>query len=138
MADNDTAFYTIVIVIALVILIGVLVFLAMQIEDSQEEKAFPPIQSGCPDYWDQNGTICDIPPYGTDHPNTGQIRDGGTLLLSSSNTPGLDLTSNPVSIDMASGAWSSTKTSICGKKDWANTYGLEWDGVSNYNNCNNK
>lgn len=138
MADNDRTFYTLVVVIALVILIGVLIFLAMQIDDSKQEKAFPPVQSDCPDYWNKVGTSCYIPVDGSNHPNTGTIRDGGSLLLTPTNTPGLNYSSIPLSIDMAATGWSSTSTSICGKKQWANTYGIEWDGVSNYNDCNKK
>ena len=90
MADNDRTFYTLVVVIALVILIGVLIFLAMQIDDSKQEKAFPPVQSDCPDYWNKVGTSCYIPVDGSNHPNTGTIRDGGSLLLTPTNTPGLN------------------------------------------------
>ena len=135
--SNDTSFYTIVVVIALIVLIVVLVFLALQIQDAKDEKPFPPTQSTCPDYWDTNGTLCNVPPFGSEHPNMGSIRDSqGNLLLSTNNTSGLNLMDNPISIDMSDELWTSGGTALCSKKQWTNTYGIEWDGVSNYNGCN--
>jgi hypothetical protein len=133
MADKDTSFYSIVVIMAVIILIVALVFIALQIEDNVDNKSYPPVQTKCPDYWDSYGTNCKIPPFGSEHPNTGSIREGENLILDPSNTPGLDFGDD--SIDMADSGWSSDTTSLCGKKKWANLYNIEWDGVSNYNDC---
>ena len=130
---RDSSFYTIVVIVALVLLIIVLVFLALQIQDRKDEKPYPPVQTTCPDYWDTAGMKCVIPPFGSNHPNTGSIRDGSSLLLDTNNTPGINMTEETIAMDDT--RWTSDNTEICSKKNWAKVYGIEWDGVSNYNSC---
>lgn len=120
-------FYFIVLSIATVILILILVILGVLMSYTKNNKLiYPPSYSTCPDYWENKAdNTCNIPsninkPTGT-YENT-------------TSTPGFT-TGN---IDFKSGAWntlySSTKKE-CALKKWSNKYNVEWDGISNYNDC---
>lgn len=132
--STDSTFYTMVVVIALIVLIVALVFLALQIQDNNDQKPFPPVQTTCPDYWDTiNSNTCGIPPYGQNHPNEGSIYTGSEIVLDENNTPGINMSDGIIRMDDE--RWVTDNTSICSKKNWARAFGIEWDGVTNYNNC---
>jgi len=130
-------FYTIVLIIAVVLLILVLTFLAIKMSTAkyynQTNVAFPPVMSTCPDYWKVDGSYCIVPDNGKT--NTGSIYNNtGNSVLSSVNTYGYDITRN--GFDAYDTKWGmSGKSSVCQQKDWAGKYNIIWDGVSNYNNC---
>jgi hypothetical protein len=75
--------------------------------------------------------------------NTGSIYNGNnTLLINNGNTFGFttgnSITGNSISayVDFNDKSWSSLGLSrVCQKQKWANMYGIQWDGVSNYNSC---
>jgi len=124
---------------------------------------FPPTQNACPDYWDvgSNPNNCGIPIKSPK--NIGQIAiNNGSVDKSSANnigmcpsntsnsfgcgsSSGLNLTDrNPdsnfqyVSLNNNSGAWGNLYPGLserCAQRKWANTMGITWDGVTNYNGC---
>jgi len=54
------------------------------------------------------------------------------LAIKEETTPGL----TGSVIQFSDNGWTAGgKSSICTQKSWANTYGVVWDGVSNYNGC---
>ena len=131
-------FYGIVLSIAIVLLILILTYVGLTMQNTSNSKiVFPPVEAKCPDYWDFNGNACVIPAVGS--VNLGSIYDTtGSLILNDINTYGM--TGNSVSsnsyIDFTTPAWSSQGLSgVCQKQKWASIYGIQWDGVSNYNSC---
>jgi hypothetical protein len=69
----------------------------------------------------------------------GSVYDvNGTILLNDVTTYGLtgnSLVGNSY-IDFTNPAWNSQGLSgVCQKQKWASLYGIQWDGVSNYNSC---
>jgi hypothetical protein len=82
---------------------------------------YPPNIATCPDYWklDLSGN-CLVP-------NESGINRGNINL--NINKPGYNTTNK--SIDFKIPYW----VNPCDKKKWANMYGIEWEGISNYNGC---
>lgn len=130
---KDTSFYSIVVLIAVIILMLTLIWLGIEISKKKEDADFPPNSSTCPDYWGQTGNECQIPL--TRHPNNKGLMNetGDGLLINSSNTPGMDEGLN--TIDMESPDWKANGSDICAKRKWANEYGIVWDGITNFNKC---
>jgi hypothetical protein len=137
-------FYSIVLIIALIILIISLITSAMYLQGIAKSTPFPPNNGACPDYWSVvsgsgsgGGTYCSIPSSdGNGGINVGSIYNStGESTLTASTTPGLS--SDGTSIDFNNPAWATVyrTTGICGKKSWANKLGITWDGTSNYNQC---
>lgn len=130
-------FYTIVLIIAVVLLILILTFVGIKMAtakyNNQTNVAFPPVMSTCPDYWKVDGSYCVIPQNGKT--NTGKIYDLlGNSILSSNDTYGY--VSGNSYINFNDTKWGLLgKSSICQQKDWTGKYNIIWDGVSNYNNC---
>lgn len=136
-------FYVIVITIAIVLLILALTYIGVfLIGDDTTQVTFPPHSNQCPDYWEVNGDgSCEIQKNGI---NLGTKLDGsgertytdklefvvnkgdgtvdGTYPFQPTNT------ASPENIDFQDKA-------ICEKKQWANRFGVVWDGVTNYNKC---
>jgi hypothetical protein len=130
-------FYIIVLTIAAVLLILILTYVGLTINSVKASaQAFPPTSATCPDYWDVSRTdasLCVIPNVG--FKNAGSIYDNtGSLALKPKTTFGYD--SRGKTIDFTNAAWDGTGvTTLCAKKQWANNYGIVWDGVSNTNSC---
>lgn len=110
------SFYIIVVVVAIVSLILCLVMVGITLQSQQGNKpVFPKLQNVCPDGWKVTSTDCTLP-------------TGATLTAASMG-------------DFSANVWDAgfkRKTadpSICDKKKWAVTNGIQWDGVSNYNQC---
>ena len=131
-------FYGIVLTIAIVLLILILTYVGLTMQNTTNNKVvFPPVEAKCPDYWDYNGNACVIPTVGS--VNVGSIYDvNGLILLNNDTTYGLtgnSLMGNSY-IDFTNPAWNSQGLSgVCQKQKWASLYGIQWDGVSNYNSC---
>lgn len=124
-------FHMIVLAVAVIILILILTYIGLKIKNTRGVISFPPQANSCPDYWQMSDSSACIIPSATTGINLGTLRSNTTAL---SSTPGYDSTNNVV--DFNSTLWSSRgKTSVCAKRQWANTYGVMWDGVSNYNSC---
>jgi|UniRef100_A0A6C0H1V6 hypothetical protein len=141
-------FYTIVLAIAVILLIIVLTYIGVVMSNNNAKKGvYPPQSSTCPDYWALGDASMCLIPADKSSRNAGTIskdaagnvittlydKDNG-LLLNESNTTGF----NPIkkAVNFGHAKWGSTGVStICAQKTWANTFGIVWDGVSNYNDC---
>jgi len=127
-------FYNIVLITAVVILILTLTYIGVRMMYKKDTATFPPVVAGCPDYWIQNADqSCQIPnggPMGHKNvPNSPITRD-------TTRIPGLYQDNNGnLSIDFNDPNWGIMpgKSTTCAKQDWANQYGIVWDGVTNYN-----
>ena len=134
-------FYWIVILIALLALIGILTYIGILMTYYRyKDTTYPPVAASCPDLWmvsPTNPNICRIPTYSDKAINVGSTyvpalpdsNDPPNFQLNESNTHGINMTTKD--IDFTGSHWAST----CTKQSWANTYGLVWDGVTNFNGC---
>jgi hypothetical protein len=123
-------YYTIVLIIATIILISALVVVGISLTSGQNKKAFPEYQYICPDYWNANGTRCYPSSFGVNIPSP----DKFTGNVPSIQHTGISLSSDKKAIeiiDTNDGNWSG----LCDKSSWARTNGIFWDGVSNSNQC---
>jgi len=133
-----------VLVVAAIILILIFSTVGILTKYSTSDKAYPPIENTCPDYWgvDANGN-CIIPPTYTSL-NVGHIYSATSpypinltndrLVTEKIYTPGYD--SANANINFNDALWGSIgKTPLCAKKDWSTKNEIAWDGVSNYNSC---
>ena len=150
-------FYTVVVVVAVIMLILVLTYVGLMIAERNVGTSlveYPPIANSCPDNWiaktltdnDGNESIyCEVPSINMK--NKGTILEPSTTNSNMTNaqitygyneTLFTDVSSNPVGvIDFNDPLWLSTgKTSVCAKKDWCDTFDIIWDGVTNYSKCN--
>ena len=122
-------FYLIVGSIAIIILILVLLFVGIKMignKTATGNNLFPPMYSSCPDYWTVYNGQCKIPDSGAK--NIGSLRAANY-----STIPGYKAQTG--TIDFNDTAWAATGTAICSQKKWANSNGISWDGVTNYNGC---
>ena len=129
-------FYTIVLSIATIVLIVLLTYIGIQLsKPSITVPVFPPTYNSCPDFWQVQGNACLIP--SSVGKNIGSIYDNKngmvSLQLNQSNTNGIS--SDNKGIDFDSPNWGTGKSLICAQQKWANTYGILFDGISNYNGC---
>jgi len=135
-------YYTIVLSVAVIVLIILLTYVGILMQKKQgSSQPFPPIKNTCPDKWtskikkDEDGddtVLCEIPgPNGT---NIGTMLDN----INSDNTPGYAVSDaeTPATIDFNHDGWSAQGTNAdCARKNWANKFGVVWDGITNYNMC---
>jgi len=129
-------FHVIVLTVAIIILIIVLTVIGILMTQKTNSIAYPPAYNSCPDYWSvtTDGSSCIIPTAASSL-NTGSMyNQAGTLVPGIISTPGYsyDTVNNQAIIDFNNSGW----TGVCSMQTWANTYGIVWDGVSNYNSCN--
>lgn len=132
-------FYFVVIVVALLLLIIMLTYVGMRMVSSGQsgnvDSVFPPVKNTCPDLWESdvigNIVYCEIP--SSTGNNRGSLYNvDGTLMTDGIH--GMSVMGN--SINFADDGWSSTGLSgDCAKQTWANSKGILWDGISNYNQC---
>jgi len=121
------SFYTIVVIIAIIILIIALTTVGLLLGRLNTSKTFPPSASDCPDYWVNINGSCTIPS------GTAQV-NAPTTVPTNTDTYGLSLSSD--SIKFTDAGWKNQGISeLCAKKKWANKYNVLWSGVSNYNSC---
>lgn len=118
-----------VIVVAVVIFIIIMTLIGILIQTANAQGGtYPPILNPCPDGWMVDGSSnCIIP----SNINLGNVSDFST-------TAGYFV--NPYSgnqeINFADAGWTVNGiTTQCNKKLWANTNGIVWDTISNYNQC---
>jgi hypothetical protein len=128
-------FYIIVSSILVIFLILILTYYGIVLQNKiKGNTAYPPQPPAqCPDYWTlaDDGT-CNIPVIGSK--NSGTIYNGNTIVLSSSNTFGLNSTNTK--IDFNNSSWSAGATgAVCKQSNWSKKYNIMWDGVTNYNGC---
>ena len=113
------SFYSIVLIVAFIILLLTLVAVGIMLQNQDKNKAFPTQMSPCPDGWGVSDTGACVQP------------DNGINMGNSIDT------SSEKSIWVADGTDYKPKESatVCDKKAWANENKVYWDGVSNYNSC---
>ena len=125
-------FYMIVIIVAIIALICVLTYVGIVMSKGESTEVYPPHSTTCPDYWEINeDKKCKIPKDG--EKNTGSMYESGLLADSVKTTIGFDESQSV--IDFSHEDWKASGDPICAKHNWANTHGIVWDGISNYNDC---
>jgi hypothetical protein len=135
------SFYLIVIAVATLALILLLTYVGLLMTYYKDkDTTYPPVAASCPDLWkvsENNNNKCVIPPYGIrdggkrkKHPNVGNIyyMPG----LTPSNTKGV---SRDGTIDFSHPGGGKSGNTVCAKQVWANSRGIVWDGITNYNAC---
>ncbi len=119
------SFYVIVLSISLIILILLLTLVGVTLSKSTNAQKFPPVTSGCPDYWTMDSSNnCIIPT---------SEKNKGSHTFTSSNTPGYEGTT----INFYDPGWNSSgpMTQPCNYRTWALANNIIWGGVSNSNQC---
>lgn len=114
------SFYQFILLIASIMFIIVLgFFIILYWFNPPIPGLYPPNMATCPDYWimDLSGN-CKVP----------NVTNRGNIDINI-NKPGYNNKYN--SIDFKIPYW----VNPCDKKKWANMYGIEWEGISNYNGC---
>ena len=124
-------FYNIVLIIAVVILILTLTYIGIQMRNKVKNGVYPPMVAACPDYWEQTSSSDSL---GCIIPKPSQKNSGKIVTPSTSTVPGYYKDSNGNDcINFNDPAWKTRGNSTCAKQTWANTNGIVWDGVTNYN-----
>lgn len=130
-------FYLIVVLIAILFFSLIVVYLNYNISNALTSSVYPPVKNACPDFWSADASgRCIVPSITVPDGNWGTFTSAQAL---SSNTP-LTYGYMPASanqgvevIDFNNRQWGNLgATSLCQQKQWANNYGIMWDGVSNY------
>lgn len=136
-------FYVIVLSVAIVLLIVILTYvgIVMTYYKSNSAKVYPPVANTCPDYWkvssDGSGCIIPIDAYSKNYSlklmddiHNGVVPNNAfSVIWSETDMSMIRLD------DTKLGTYNGATNKNCGHKNWANYYNIEWDGVSNYNNC---
>jgi hypothetical protein len=124
-------YYTIVLVIAVVLLIIALTIVGMTIT-ANKKQAFPDFKNTCPDYWTlSDGNICTPPEDNINLPLPAKFSGGEKSAVKHA---GVHLDSHNTYIqymDVGTTNWSG----LCDKSHWSKMTGILWDGVSNTNSC---
>lgn len=123
-------FYTIVVLIAIVLLVLGLTIIGMTLAKRNSTNPFPEYQTSCPDFWTLNDKgLCVPSPLNTPSPSKYyklvDIKHNGIVF------DNIAKPANIVSLDPSENSWTST----CDKTKWATNNGILWDGISNYNGC---
>ena len=114
------SFYSIVLIVAFIILLLTLVAVGIMLQNQDKNKAFPTQMSPCPDGWG--------------------VSDSGYCVQPDT---GSNIGTNPINVGATNAIWDTDGTdfkpkesaTVCDKKAWANENKVHWDGVSNYNSC---
>lgn len=125
------SFYSIVLIVAFIILLLTLVAVGIMLQNQDKNKAFPTQMSPCPDGWGVSDTGACVQPVGS---NTIDLTDredksndiDKTNWITANDADDKPISGNFIPLDSAT---------VCDKKAWANKYNVNWDGVSNYNSC---
>lgn len=127
-------YYTIVVIIAIILLITILTITGVLITSNMNNKPFPDYINNCPDYWkmttDNNNSICYPPESGINIPDNSNFLGSNPSIVHS----GVNLNEKKdrvISIELDNSKW----IDICDKNNWAKQNGVLWDGISNYNLC---
>lgn len=128
------SFYQTVLLVAVILLILALVGLGILLQNQDSGKVFPPNQSTCPDGWGVSVSVsgelfCTMDISGK---NNGDLSFNELITTDYSNNyieKTVQKITNKVDIKF------KPEVLVCDKRKWANTHGVIWDGVSNYNQC---
>jgi hypothetical protein len=130
-------YYTIVLIIAIILLVGSLSVIGVMMTSSSNKKAFPDFQNICPDYWTLNTTnnipICTPPKSGINIPKSVTFAGVKPTIEHAGVSIGKNDKNEQIvtQLDLSTSKW----TSVCDKSSWANRNGIIWDGVSNNSDC---
>ena len=107
----------------------------MLITKARESTVYPPGALNCPDYWVESTNAAGDILCMADMSNRTNVGDlsGNDATLNFSED-GWDVSGGVLdygSDDLSFPGYSIT----CKRRKWANTYGVQWDGISNYNGC---
>ena len=121
------SFYSMVLVIAFILLLLALIAIGIMLQKQGDKVAFPSQKSPCPDGWGvKEDGHCQAP--GSSHPNYPTIVAGSNLTATMEE----DWTIK----EAGSTDWKPKDSStICDLRDWTIAHSVQWDGVSNYNSC---
>lgn len=123
------SFYTIVIIIAIILLIFALSVIGVTLAKNENQKPFPEHQNTCPDFWKlEESHICRSQGINTVHKEKVAEAKNHAGVNVSANGNGID---QVTSIDISPDNW----VGVCDKSAWAKKYNILWDGVTNNNNC---
>ena len=136
-------FYTIVIIIAIVLLIAVLTGLGLMLTKVGTTAVFPDVVRACPDGWYSNDGKCSSNgSTNVRYTSIGAINypTDGTRAMSKNSTSYINLYYNTDDFKDAAYYYNgdiivdpSKMKNICDQKTWANANGIVWDGVTNSN-----
>jgi hypothetical protein len=130
-------FYTIVCIIAVILLIIVLTLIAVYIPFTTGGK-YPNYQQPCPDAWkfNTNGTCTSIDLSMNANPSIINPTVGNpSVFLQNSNGHYSFHPEKPLS-NFSYNSKGTSYNGICAYKKWAkDSGGITWDGVTNYDNC---
>jgi len=135
-------FYTIVLAVAVIVLIILLTYVGILMQNKQgSAQPFPPIKNTCPDKWTSTTKqvdgddviLCEVPKDG------GANKGSLTETSLDDNAPAgyvKSVNGGPSTIDFNHDGWTAQGMNVdCAKKAWANKSGIVWDGITNYNMC---
>jgi len=143
-------FHWIVIAIAIVLLILSLTAMAIYMNIKTEVDTYPMLNSDkwnpCPDKWQYINNRCyatklmgstqtDSKNYNLDDLEEKQTTSGYTITGKFFNKDGNIVKDSGVAFENKDIWVEFGDASICDKKDWANSYRIRWDGVTNYSDC---
>lgn len=131
------SFYTIVTIIAIVLLIIALTIIGLAMRKNTLKDEYPDYQYLCPDSWtlQADQKTC-MPNSNMNNPEINPVNPR-TPLLNAPNTgtivhSGVNISSNRIaSINISSDNWPS----MCEKTNWAKKNKILWDGIANNNTC---
>tara|TARA_A100001015_G_C15032214_1_gene733960 strand:- start:2779 stop:3267 length:489 start_codon:yes stop_codon:yes gene_type:complete len=113
MIKQDPTFQKTIIVVAIILLIGALMFFGVTMKNAKSEEDYPPVVAKCPDYWvaetdekDEKKTIC-------------------------KNVQNLGNKSCQNEIDFSE---YTNLSSNCDKNKWAKMCNLNWEGITDDDN----
>lgn len=116
-------------------------------------RAFPPVQSACPDLWTLNdeNKLCQIDlatgsnKKDNTEKNVGSLVDAtsGAVLTDSARltdlknlyASSLKTADDKITFNPNDSTFSDGKPAVCGRKQFAAITGIHWEGVSNSNQC---
>ncbi len=123
-------YYTIVLVIAVILLIVGLVFVGILLKNGMNKQIFPDYQYVCPDYWIANGDICYPPKSNINMPTPDKFSGASPSIQHLGVNMNNEKTA-VTSIHVGEINWMG----LCDKASWAKKNGIFWDGVANTNQC---
>ena len=131
-------FYVIVASVALALLILILILLGISLKKQSKGKggtSWPPIGATCPDYWkvdSSNPKYCMIQAIDQNNP-TLLPRNTGTVYANNNLDPKFKTTTKGYDDGAVRINFSDPHYTACNTQKWAKTWGVYWDGYSNYN-----
>lgn len=111
------SFQSIVVIIAIILLIGCLIFIGIALSKTKNSSQWPPIVGECPDYWidiSGNGSNC------VNVRNLGTCKTGGNGTSPGGKHIAMNFTVAPY----------VGSVGTCSKYTWANTCNITWDGIT--------